>query len=191
MNMADYSECPGCKARLPITGYPADNRYGVFSAECRQAFDEILVKEQELFGYPAVHRLIVDSYWVQHPPHEQVQKNLCISPRFVAASIQSVAVHLIALHCALDKKIELSKIPAVMDRILTRMSALQLDFPYLKSPDDLGVIRAFNVRDAVYAHPNINLHDYEQYAWDWARAAYDSWRRQHDLVAQWYVQYGQ
>lgn len=183
------SECPGCRALLPFSDYPADNRYGVTSAECRQVFDEILVKEQELFGYPAVHRLIIDTYWVQHLPHDEVQWRFQVSSRFIAASIQSISIHLIALYCAIDQKIPLRDIASVMDHILQRMSLEKIEFPRLQAPDNLGSVRAIDVRNAIYQHETLSLDTYEQYAWQWARSAYLQWQEQHSHIAQWYHTY--
>lgn len=130
--------CPGCNVVLSFQDYPADNRYGVVSPECRAAFDTILALEGERYDYPPAHRLIIDSYGVQHPPHREVQQQLGISERFIKASIQSVAIHLIALYCALEKKMELRSIAAVMDHVLTSMARQGIVFEELQAPADLG-----------------------------------------------------
>ena len=91
------SICPGCGAIFPEGAFPPQ-RYGVASKECWQAFNTMLAKENMNFGYPEVHRLVVDAYAVQHPQNFELQKSLGISKRFVEASIQSIAVHLIALY---------------------------------------------------------------------------------------------
>lgn len=186
-----YSKCPGCKTILPTSDYPADNRYGILSPECRHAFDEILVKEAELFGYSVVHRLIIDAYGVQHPPHIEVQEALHISQRFIYASIQSVAIHLIALYLAIEKKRALQEISKDMDRILTFMSQRKIVFEKLEPPIDLGKIRAIDVRNALYTGAEISLDEYERLAWHWAYSAWSVWVPQHALVKQWYEKYAQ
>jgi hypothetical protein len=185
------STCPGCKIVLPITNYPADNRYGVASAECRQALDEILMKEGELFSYPAVHRLIIDAYGVQHPPHAEVQEALGVSKRFVDASIQSIGIHLIALYLAIEKKMELRKIAGEMDKVLSNMTQRGANFKELKPPVSLGIIRAADVRDALYAQDDISLEDYEILAWNWAREAWKVWHAHHKAMEAWYNMYRQ
>jgi len=170
-------ECPGCKTILPITDYPADNRYGVFSPECRQMFDEIIVKEKE-FGN-SVHQLIVDAYMVQHPPHHDVQQQLKISKRFIDASIQSIGIHLIGLYLALEKKIPA---PSNMNRILTSMKQQHVTFTELTPPADLGKIRAVDVRNALYDNPQVTVHEYEQRVWQWATSAWDAWKDHHTTI---------
>lgn len=186
---AEKTTCPGCHTVLPKTDYPADNRYGVLSAECRQMFDDIILKEEE-FGH-SVHRLIVDAYGVQHPPHADVQEQLHISPRFIAASIQSVAIHLIALYCAFEKKIELGKIAPIMSRVLATIDKQKSSFENLLPPADLGNIRATDVRNKLYAKDaqEISLGQYEQIIWDWAQSAWFAWKPYHAKVKLWHDQY--
>lgn len=141
--------CPGCRVQLSRGNYPGDNRYGVLSAECRQAFDEILLREGELFGYPKVHRLMVDSYAVQYPPVFAIQQKLGIEQRFIDASIQSVAIHLIALHLAIEQKCDLSAISSIMNSILTTMNRKNISFQKLVAPLSLGTMRAVEIRDVL------------------------------------------
>ena len=82
----------------------SSHRYGVASTGCWQAFNELLALERMMWGYPGVHRLIVDAYSVQHPQNHELQTKLGISQRFIDASIQFVAIHLIALYYALVEK---------------------------------------------------------------------------------------
>lgn len=180
------SECPGCKITLPKTGYPADNRYGVASAECRQMFDEIIVKESE-FGH-SVHRLVVDAYCVQHPPLHAIQRELGIPRRFIDASIQSIAIHLIALHLAFEKKIPLQNIASHMDSVLTYMKQHNRTFEELTPPADLSSIRSADVRNGIYV-PTTTQNKYEQAVWEWAESAWHAWQQHHDKVRFWYKEY--
>lgn len=183
----EMRQCPGCKSILPISDYPADNRYGVLSPECRQMFDEIIIKEGE-FGL-SVHRLIIDSYSIQHPPHEEIQKELKINQRFIDASVQSIAIHLIALYCAFEKKMELNKITKVMDHILTSMSKQNATFENLTPPSDLGNIKTVDIRNILYSSDEITLKDYEQLIWKWAYSAWNAWALQHNKVRKWHELY--
>jgi hypothetical protein len=180
-------KCPGCHIKLSYQDYPADNRYGVHSAECRAQLDEILVKEGARFGYPAVHRLIIDSYWAQHPPHAHIQKELNIDQRFIAASIQSIGIHLIALHLSMVEKMELKGIRIEMDRIITKMNQNNISFDSLKAPEDLGSIKAADVNAAFT--DDLSLDDYDKLAWQWAHAVWKAWEHQHATVRAWYIKY--
>ena len=183
-------QCPGCKTTSPLYDYPADNRYGVLSPECRATFDEILVKEGELFGYPEAHRLIVDAYWVQHPPHSKVQEELGISKRFVDASIQSIGIHLIALYLAIEKKIALKNIGSRMDHILNYINKHKLSFERLESPCDLGVIKALDVKNVINTK-SLTLKEYTNLAWSWAESVWQAWSKQHKTVQNWYEKYSE
>ena len=181
------TQCPGCKSILPTTDYPADNRYGVSSAACRQAFDEILVKEGAQFEYPAGHRFIVDAYWAQHPPRHAIQQELGISERFIAASIQSISIHLIALYLALEKKVPLKDIAFHMKRVLAHMDERGASFKELTPPDDLGSLRAADVRNMM--QEPLTLDAYEKIARTWGMAVWDAWKDQHAVIRTLYEMY--
>lgn len=184
--------CPGCKIELPATNYQADDRHGVSSAACRKAFDEILTKEKQLFGDPAVHRLLVDAYGVQHPPHWEVQEELGIGQRLMDTSVQALGIHLIGLHLAIEKKMDLRKIAGSMDKVLGNMAQRGANFKGLKSPATLGTIRAVDVRNALLAQQDdISLEEYEILAWNWAREAWRAWHAHHKVMEAWYNMYHQ
>ena len=186
MNSQQFRQCPGCKSILPYQDYPADNRYGVHSPECRKAFDEIIAKEG-LNEWLSVHRLIVDSYSVQHPPHSEIQKELGIEKRFVAASIQSIAIHLIALYLAIEKKVELQSIAPIMNKILTTMSHAKKEFEILLPPHDLGAIKAYEVNQAFT--DALTEREYKELAWKWAHSSWHAWKQHHAMIKQWYEKY--
>lgn len=116
-----FRNCPGCKVILPYQEGPY-NRYGINSPECWAAFTELLAQESEHYGYPPAHRLIVDAYAVQHPPHLEHQLALKIEKRLIDASIQSIVIHLIALYAAFEEQKELLAISRIMDRVLTNVN---------------------------------------------------------------------
>ena len=183
----NLSECPGCHIILQATDYPADNRYGIASASCRKLFDEIIVKEGELYGYPPAHRLIVDAYGVQHPPRLNVQTELGISKRLVDASVQSVAIHLIALYAALEKNVPLLEISDIMRRVLSHMNPKKLSFPELLPPENLGKVRVDDVHKEVMK--NLTLDEYTKLALSWAQCAWDAWSQEHNQIRYWYNEY--
>lgn len=185
----NITQCPGCNSMLPATDYPADNRYGVSSAACRQAFDEIITQEGAQFEYPAGHRLVVDAYWAQHPPRHAIQRELGISERFVAASIQSVSIHLIALYLALEKKVPLNDVAFHMNRVLAHMSERGANFKELTPPDNLGSLCAADVRDMM--REPLTLEAYEKIGWRWAGAVWDAWKEHHAVIRSLYETYTQ
>ncbi|NGX26503.1 MAG: hypothetical protein K940chlam6_00426 [Chlamydiae bacterium] len=171
-------KCPGCGANFP-NNESSPHRYGVASAGCWQAFNELLAHERMMWGYPDVHRLIVDAYSIQHPQNQELQKKLGISQRFIDASIQSVAVHLIALYFALTEKKKLNEISKLMDRILSKGAIFQALIP----PKQLGKITI------AYAPKGDSIEEYRDFAWKWAREAWTAWSQYHGQVEQWIDQY--
>ena len=178
------SQCPGCKVILPIqeriehlqtVGF---GRYGVASSECLSLMNKVFLKEYEC-GRPLKTRL--DAYAVQHPPHSEVQEKLGINPRLVAASKQSVAIHLLALYFMLEKKLELSEVATVMNRIL---ASAQLENEELIPPANLGSITVVDVAQATTCEEHIKL------VWDWSNSAWNAWSGYHDTVRGWYEKYG-
>jgi hypothetical protein len=179
-----YRQCPGCKINYmrddTLTNTFGVVRYGVSSQECQQAFNELLGKEAMEFGYPPVHRLIVDAYAVQHPPHSEYQHALGIEKRFIEASIQSVVVHLFALYLAIEKKIPLLEISDHMSRFITYMDNQKIAWPELTPPDSVGMVMIPDLMNAT------NAQEYDQLAWQWALSAWNAWSEHHDLIYQLY-----
>lgn len=167
-------KCPGCGAEFP-PNESSPHRYGVASPGCWLAFNELLAHERLSWGYPDVHRLIVDAYSVQHPQNQELQKQLKISQRFIDASIQSVAIHLIALHFALVEKRKLPEISPLMDQILKKGTIFQP----LTPPTDLGKI---TIADAPKTD---NFEKYRAFAWAWAEEAWLAWSKEHSQVKPW------
>lgn len=187
-------QCHGCKSLFPFQEslehyqFAGIGKYGIATPECLAAYFDILAKENELYGYPPAHRLIVDAYSVQHPRIEEWQKKFNIELRLVRASIQSVPVHLIALYCAIEKQMDLRSIAKVMDAILTNMSKHDIQFNELKSPTELGFIKVGDVKEAFFAK-ECTLDEYTKLADNWARAAWDAWQEHHATIRHWYEKY--
>ena len=171
-------QCPGCKAFFPKKEGPP-HRYGVSSSECWAAFTELLAYEGMHYGYPDIHRLVVDAYAVQHPQNTALQVELGISQRLIAASIKSVAIHLIALYLALVKKVELKRINRMMNHILTSGAI----FDPLDPPSQLGSITVIDIAQAS------NFEEYTQWAWKWVQSAWNAWTPHHEIVQSWYEKY--
>lgn len=152
------------------------------------AFFDVLARESELYGYPPAHRLIIDAYAVQHPRSKEWQEKLNIKQRFVHASIQSIAIHLIALYVAIEKQIDLPSIAKVMDKILKNMGERGETFQELKPPKNLGSIKINDVKEAFFAR-QCTLDEYSKLAWNWGQESWNAWKEHHDTVQKWYKEY--
>lgn len=178
-------QCPGCKIILPKQeelDYLYDGafgRYGVASPECLNLLNKVLLQEYE-YGRPMSLR--IDAYGVQHPPHGEIQKALGIKPRLIAASKQSVAIHLLALYFMLEKKLPLSEVAVSMDRILS--SGVKLEDYELVPPRNVGAITVADVAQAQSREEHIHL------VGQWNRVAWTAWVAYHPTVRSWYEKYG-
>ncbi len=188
-------ECYGCKGVYPerpdLEAYATYGvgRYGVAIPECMFALSEILVKENQLYGYPQpAHRLIVDAGGLQHPPHRDIQKKLGIEQRLIDASIQSIWIHGLAIYCILELKMSWQDAGLAMKNTLNMMNKLGYAFSELIPPHDLGKIKALDIRNTVI-EKDLNLAEYTQLAYAWAQSVWDAWKNQHAAFAQLYENY--
>lgn len=178
-------QCPGCKIVLP---YQEDvehlqtvafGRYGVASPECLALLNKVFLKEYEC-GRPTQARL--DAYGVQHPPHEEIQKKLGINPRLVAASKQSVAIHLVTLYLMVEKKMNYNDAGHGMKRVIE--SGIALENEELMPPANLGNITVADVAQATTCEEHVRLVN------EWSKSAWQAWANYHDTVRGWYEKYG-
>ena len=174
----NFRTCSGCKVTFSRNDNLPHQRYGVASPECWEIFCEVLGKEQTYFGYPEVHRLFIDAYSIQHPPHTHIQKELEISDRLINASKQSIGIHLVALYLAFDQKKKLSEIPAVMDCILS--TGIKLEEYSFNPPDDLGLMTIADINKKFVQ--NLTLEEYEKLMWQWAEIAWQAWSMHHNAI---------
>ncbi len=178
-------ECWGCKTKFPPTDVsmlgPNDAflRYGVASPECAKIFFELLAFGMEQFGQ-STHQLIVDAYAVQHPRHADIQKKLGISPRFIAASIQSPVVHLLGLYAAINN---IPSSDVIGKKVLDHILSKGAEFEELMPPDNLGKMMAPDLLKAK------NLDEYTTLTWQWAREAWSAWSPHHASIKVWYEKY--
>jgi len=188
-------ECYGCKGIYPyrpdLEAYATYGmgRYGVAIPECMAALSDIIVKENELYGYPQpAHRLIIDAAGLQHPPHLAIQEKLGIESRFIDASIQSIWIHGLALYCIFEKKFSAKETVSAMKKTLETMKKVDHTFSELKPPRDLGKIKALDVKNDIMGQ-NLTLDEYTQLAYKWAKSVWDAWKEQHASFAQLYENY--
>lgn len=171
-------QCPGCKAEFPEMEGPIW-QYGVTSPGCWQAYTTLLGYERDTLGFPEENRLIVDAYAIQHPQNLELQRSLGITQRLIDASIQSVAVHLIALYAAFEKGIPLTQITPLIARILTQKP----QFEILEPPETLG---SLTVKDF---STSMTKQEYQAFAYAWAQSAWQAWNIHHAKVKSWYDTY--
>jgi hypothetical protein len=193
--MLKIHQCYGCKGEFPIQEelayhqFAGIGRYGVAIPECLATLYDIIAKENELFGYPPAHRLIIDAYAAQHPRHPEVQQAFAIEQRLIKASVQSITVHLIGLYCAIELKIELPKIAQVMGAMLAQMKQQSFEFYDLQAPADLGSVKVMDVKSRLFAHA-CSSDEYLQLAMHWAKTVWDAWKEQHATIGKLYTIYG-
>jgi uncharacterized protein DUF5946 len=109
---AATSPCPGCGLELPECDGPTHPYIGA-SPACWALYGELLAREYGELRYPPSHRMTVDVYAVQHPGLPERR------------SIQSVAVHLIALCLVLERGVATVKVRELMGRVLEAAPALE------------------------------------------------------------------
>ena len=155
--------CIGCGAPVPDSHGPTHPYIGA-SPGCWAVFGEVLAKEYGEYGYPAVHRLTVDTYAVQHPGTPSRQ------------SIQSVAVHLIGLYLALERGREPHVITEALGRAVQRGRS---EFVWLEPPASQGSV---TVLDIVRAG---DLAEHQALVGHWARLVWAAWAAHHATVRSW------
>lgn len=162
---ASFQMCPGCGALIPpITG-PA-HRYMGASPGCWARFGAVLAREYSDPAYAGVHRLTVDAYAAQHPGKP--------SPR----SIQSVAVHLLGLYWALEKRLPLAEVTQRIGRAV-REGKRSARFHWLDPPFPLGDITVLEVVEA--QSPQAHAERVKK----WANAVWRAWVPHHDQIRKW------
>jgi len=124
-------------------------------------FGRVQANEMQRFGYPSVHRLVVDAYMAQHPGDGSDRRDR-----------QSVFVHLIGLCAVLEVGLPAQRATEALSVILREHP----DFPVLRreaGPGRLTVLHLLEVDD---------LSLYEERAREWGRAVWQSWAEQHDVI---------
>lgn len=130
------------------------------SVECWELFGLLQTLEMERYGYPAVHRLVVDAYAAQHP-----------GPGVERRDRQSVLVHLASIHLVL----EAGRSSADAAALLRRLTQDRPEFPLL-ARNGPGVLDLRHAWDAV------DLEDYERRVRAWAAAVWASYEPSQEIV---------
>ena len=156
------TKCTGCGAELEFIEGETDP-YQCSTAACWAAYNQLLLKEFSSPEYFSSHRLNVDAYMSQHPS------------TLSRAAVQSVWVHLVALHLALEKQMQSPFIFQVMSKI----TAPKRQFEWLTPPDpDSYKVRA---KDLVAA---TSLEKYVELSNEWAKDVWNAWKEHHEKIRQ-------
>ncbi len=154
--------CSGCGAVVSAIDL-SGQRYIGASSGCWAVYGTVLAREYGEWRYPAVHRLTVDTYSVQHPGTPSRQ------------SIQSVAGHLIGLFATL----ELGCHPAQATQAIRSAAERSEQFNWLEPPQKRGDLTIVDVAHAA------TLATHEQVVKRWARSVWESWHFHHSTIRHW------
>jgi hypothetical protein len=154
--------CWGCGAVVPAMDR-SGQRYIGASSGCWAVYGTVLAREYGEWRYPAIHRLTVDTYSVQHPGTPSRQ------------SIQSVAGHLIGLFVVL----ELGWLPAQATQAIRSAVEQSEQFIWLEPPQTRGNLTIVDVANAA------TLAEHEQVVQQWACSVWESWRFHHSTIRHW------
>jgi hypothetical protein len=169
MVTAALEACPGCGALLPPSPAPS-HRYIGASGACWDIYTSLHLGGQPPMR-PRPHlELMVDAYAAQHPGVPGPQ------------SIQSVAVHLLALHGVLEKGLPPGQALWVRQRALR--GARQDRFVWLEPPVFAGHLTVAAIAQAPDPAARTAL------AERWVAAVYSAWAAPHAAtIANWYEAY--
>jgi hypothetical protein len=159
--------CPGGGLRLEPHDGPTHPYIGA-SPACWALFGSVLAREYEgaAEGFFAAHRLTVDTYAVQHPGAPERR------------SAQSVGIHLVGLHLALESGVA----PEHVTRVLARATTGLNDLRWLEPPANRGEMTVADVAAAETAS------DHVERVREWASDVWHAWSPHHDTVRAWSAQ---
>ncbi len=129
--------------------------------ECQEAFDSLLAKDFSDFRYGRAHRLVVDTYSLQHP------EKYMISPK-------SFAAHLTGMCCAMEHEND-QDLPRLLQKWLNGKK--QLDKPELLG--EMGDLTISHIIGAADGSEHIKL------VQEWARDVWSAYSIYHDLARNW------
>jgi hypothetical protein len=130
---------------------------------CWKIFGEVQADEAQRFGYPAVHRVVVDTYMAQHPGDGSDRRDR-----------QSLFVHLVGLCAVLEHGLPPHPyVTNLLGKVIRRRDG---EFPVLQRTEGPGALTVLHLAGAP------GLADYERRAREWATAVWGSWGTQRELV---------
>lgn len=171
MKTTALETCPGCLAHLPAIGGPT-HRYIGASGACWDLFAGLSNGGEPPLAPGPLNGLLVDAYAVQHPgvPSDQ--------------SIQSVAVHLLALYGILDKELSPELALTIRLKAVNERTPKHGRFHWLIPPDFSGSITVADI--AAQPTPAARTELLQRYIQEvWAR-----WAALHrDTIINWFEQH--
>jgi hypothetical protein len=162
--IATASPCPGCGLLLPDVDGPTHAYIGA-SPACWARYGELLAREFGKLRNPAIHRLSVDTYAVQHPGVPERR------------SIQSVAVHLMGLCLVLERGWEPQDATKRIGGLVERARP-----EWLEPPAANG---ALTVEHVLSTPPE----EHAERVREWAGDVWSAWRSHHTAVHAWLDSY--
>jgi hypothetical protein len=156
--------CPGCGLVLPNTDGPTHAYIGA-SPACWARYGELLVREFGELRNPAIHRLSVDTYAVQHPGVPERR------------SIRSVAVHLMGLCLVLERGWAPQDATKRIGGLVARARPDWLDPPLPNG--------TLTVEHPLAAPPA----EHEQRVREWGLDVWGAWQAHHPAVHAWLDSY--
>jgi hypothetical protein len=165
------TECPGCGVLLPASDGPT-HRYLGASPACWAIFSALGVGEPPVAPSP-LREMLVDAYAAQHPgvPSDQ--------------SIQSVAVHLVALYGVLVQSQPVSHAIALRTRPLREQTSPKRGrFRWLTPPDLTQSVNVAQIAAAPTPQERGALVDH------CVRSVWTAWAAGYEAtIAEWYTRY--
>lgn len=158
MPSAELKACSGCAALVPDIDGPV-HEYVPSAPSCWKAFGELQADEAWRFGYPPMHRMVVDAYMAQHPGD--------------GGDRQSVFVHLVGLCAALEHGMPPAHVTKLLGQVIRRRHG---EFPVLRRAEGPGVVTVLDMVGAA------DLADYKRRADEWANVVWSSWSVQHEVI---------
>lgn len=162
--MAERVPCPGCGARFPAFDGPTHAYLGA-SAGCWAVFGDVLAREYSDLAYFRVHQLTVDAYAAQHPGEPSRR------------TIQSVAVHLIALYLTIECGATAQEVYAARKRAVSGGRAeayVWLDPP--AADYDMTVAEVAEARGP---------EEHARRVREWADCVWSRWAAHHATIREW------
>ncbi len=154
--------CIGCGAGVPDIAGPTHAYIGA-SPGCWSVYCDVLAREYGEYNYPDCHRLTVDAYAAQHPGTPSRR------------SIQSVAVHLLALHILLEQGAAAAEATRRLRRVLQRAGR----FTWLEPPSFVGTLNILAVA------ATDGLAEHERAVHEWAAGVWAAWHPHHATIRTW------
>ena len=154
--------CKGCGAEVPDLEGPGHAYLGTVPG-CWALAGQVFAREYSDAAYAKVHGLTVDAYAVQHQGERERR------------TIQSLCVHLIGLHLAIDQGM-----PLEASRVAkSQMFKQRPDFGWLVLPE---MPEWMTISDVVAAR---SAAEHREIVEAWARSAWSAWAPHHEIVRVW------